>query len=77
MTQNIILIGEHNMNITTENHVRKAVDLIGGVTVTSNLLGVSNGCVHRWIKCSRINKIFYARKLAELAGMPVEFIRPI
>jgi len=29
-----------------ENAVKKAVERIGGVTKTSNLLGVSNGCVH-------------------------------
>ena len=65
------------MNTTIENHVRNAVDTLGGATKTSNLLGVSIGCIYSWIKQSRVKNVFYARKLAELANMPVEFIRPV
>lgn len=60
-----------------ENHVRTAVNKIGGPTKTSNHLGVSNGAVHVWIKAGRISNIDYARKVAELAGMPVEKVRPV
>ena len=62
---------------TTVNQVRNAVDNIGGATVTSNLLGVSNGCIYSWIKQNRVTNIFYARKLADLAKIPVEVLRPV
>ena len=62
---------------STENFIRKAVDTIGGVTVTSNQLGVSNNCIYGWITRNRVPNIFYARKIAELACMPIEFIRPV
>lgn len=65
------------MNGTSDNHVRTAVDTLGGVTITSNLLGVSNGCVHNWIKQRRVTNIYLARKLADLAGLPVENVRPV
>jgi DNA-binding transcriptional regulator YdaS (Cro superfamily) len=60
----------------SENAVKKAVKIIGGVTKASNLLGVSNGAVHSWVKRRRVINIDYARKLAELSGMKVELIRP-
>jgi hypothetical protein len=59
-----------------QNHVRIAVNRIGGPTKTSNLLGVSNGAVHAWIKARRIANIDLAKKVAELAGMQVEEVRP-
>lgn len=62
--------------MVNENYVRKAVDTIGGATITSNLLGVSNGCIYSWIKLNRVSNVFYAKKLAELAAMPVAQIRP-
>jgi DNA-binding transcriptional regulator YdaS (Cro superfamily) len=60
----------------SENAVKKAVKIIGGVTKASNLLGVSNGAVHSWVKRRRVTNIDYARKLAELSGVGVERIRP-
>ena len=59
-----------------QNHVRIAVNRIGGPTKVSNLVGVSNGAVHAWIKARRIANIDFARKVAELAGMQVEEVRP-
>lgn len=59
-----------------ENAVKKAVERIGGVTKTSNLLGVSNGAVHSWVKKRRVTNIDYATKMAEMAKMRVEEIRP-
>ena len=59
-----------------QNQVRIAVNRIGGPTKTSNLVGVSNGAVHAWIKAKRIANIDYARKVAELAGMEVGEVRP-
>jgi hypothetical protein len=60
-----------------ENHVRTAINKIGGPTKTSNLLNISNGAVHAWIRAGRISNIDYARKVAELSGMPVEKVRPV
>ncbi len=65
------------MNSTNNNYVRQAVDTIGGATITSNLLGVSNGCIHNWIKQGRVTNVYLARKLADLAGLPVEKVRPV
>ena len=59
-----------------ENRVRVAVDRAGGPTKISNMLGVSNAAVHKWIKARKISKIDYASKLAELAGMKVQELRP-
>lgn len=59
-----------------QNNVRTAVDRIGGPTKTSNILGVANGTVHAWIKAHRVANIDFARKLAELSGMPVDELRP-
>jgi DNA-binding transcriptional regulator YdaS (Cro superfamily) len=59
-----------------ENAVKKAVKIIGGVTKASNLLGVSNGAVHSWVKRRKVVNIDYAKMLSELSGIPVEKIRP-
>ena len=58
-----------------ENHVRAAIEKAGGPTHVSNLLNVSNGCVHKWAKAGRISKINQAKKLAELSGVSVEKLR--
>jgi len=64
------------MHFLQENAVKKAVKIIGGVTKASNLLGVSNGAVHSWVKRGRVTNIDYAKKLAELSGLKVEQVRP-
>jgi len=65
------------MNNENQHHIRLAINKIGGATITSNLLGVSNSCVYNWIKQGRVNNIYMARKLAELAQMPIELVRPV
>ncbi len=60
-----------------ENQIRKAVDLVGGPTFTSNLCGVSNACVHKWIKAERVPNIEKARKLSELSGVAIAELRPV
>ena len=57
------------------NQVKLAVNTIGGPTKTSNLVGVSNGAVHAWIKAQRIANIDYAKKVAAAAGMQVNDLR--
>ena len=59
-----------------ENFVKKAVKIVGGVTKASNLLGVSNGAVHSWVKRGRVVNIDYAKKLAELSGIGLDKVRP-
>lgn len=59
------------------NNVKLAVDKIGGPTKVSNLIGVSNGAIHAWVKNGRVSNIDKARQLAGLAGMTVEEMRPI
>jgi len=59
----------------SQNAVKVACERIGGVTRTSNLLGVSNGAVHSWCKRRRVPNIIYATRLAELANMKVGEIR--
>lgn len=59
------------------NHVRRAIDLVGGPTKTSNLLDVSNGTVHNWIKMQRVPNIDLAKQLAALSGLSVDKVRPV
>lgn len=66
-----------NKMIYQINNVRRAIDLAGGPTKISNLLNVSNGTVHNWIKLQRVPNIDFARQLATLSGMSVEKVRPV
>jgi DNA-binding transcriptional regulator YdaS (Cro superfamily) len=65
------------MYLLNENFVKNAVVRIGGVTKASNILGVSNGAVHAWIKKRRVTNIDFAKRLSELSGVPVEKVRPV
>lgn len=65
------------MYLYSENFVRRAIMTIGGVTKTSNILGVSNGAVHSWIKRRKVVNIDYAKKLSELSKIPLEKLRPV
>lgn len=70
------LIKGTNMNFELkENHVRTAVDRVGGPTKASNLIGVSNNTVNSWINKRRINNIDHARTLADASGMSVQDLR--
>lgn len=57
------------------NFVRIAVDRVGGVTKTSNLLGVANNTINTWIKDRRVPNIDSAAKLAKLSGIDVQQLR--
>jgi len=59
-----------------QNSVKIAIDRAGGATKVSNCLGVANGTVHTWIRAGRISNIQHAAKLAELAKMTVQQLRP-
>jgi len=65
------------MFISFENHVKTAVAKIGGPTKTSNLLGLSNGAVHAWIRKGRIADIDIAKRVCQLSGMKLEQVRPV
>lgn len=63
------------MNIP-KNFVKLAVRKAGGPTKVSNLLSVSNGTVHNWMKQGRVSDIDKARALAKESGYSVEEVRP-
>ncbi|MEJ1959761.1 MAG: hypothetical protein WDM70_10350 [Nitrosomonadales bacterium] len=65
------------MIFSIENPVRQAIYKIGGPTVVSNLLSISNGAVHAWIRNRKIRNIKFARRIAELSGFDIEELRPI
>ncbi|MDF2457738.1 MAG: hypothetical protein K0S79_154 [Nitrospira sp.] len=60
-----------------ENHVKRAVEIVGGPTFASNLLSVSNQCIHKWIAAERVPNLNQARKLSELSKIEVEKLRPV
>ena len=59
-----------------ENYVRTAVERVGGITRTSNQLGVANQTVSIWVKNMRVPNIDLARRLSELSGGDLPRLRP-
>ena len=57
--------------------VKMAVEMLGGATKASNVLGVSNGTVQLWVKLGRISDIDKARQVAELTGIELSRLRPL
>lgn len=60
-----------------ENHVRDAVEKVGGATKASNACSVSNAAIYKWIAARRVPDIDNARRLAKLAKVPVGKLRPV
>ena len=60
-----------------ENYVQKAVNKAGGPTMVSNILGISNGAIHKWINAQRVPNLDKARKLAELSKVTLEKLRSV
>lgn len=58
------------------NKVRDAISRIGGVTKAANKLGCSGTTVHNYIRNRRVTDLERAMKLAELAHMDVQELRP-
>ena len=58
-----------------DNYVLKAVERAGGPTAVSNSIGVSNACVHLWVKKRRVANMAKAQQLAKLSGIAVEKLR--
>ncbi len=57
------------------NFVAQAIKKAGGPTAVSNQIGVSNACVHLWVKKRRVANIVKARQLSELSGVSREKLR--
>lgn len=58
-----------------ENHVRTAVDRIGGPTKVASACSVSNATVHNWINVGRIADIDKARIIAAASKVDVQLLR--
>jgi DNA-binding transcriptional regulator YdaS (Cro superfamily) len=57
------------------NHVKIAVDRLGGPTKVSTMLGIATGTVHTWIKAKRISNIDYAKTVAQASKMELQLLR--
>lgn len=59
----------------TENHVKTAVDRLGGPTKAAHAATVSNATIHSWIKKQDIHNIDKAKLMAKLSGMDLGQLR--
>lgn len=59
----------------TKNHVKIAVDRLGGATKAANALSVSGTTIHDWIRRARIVDIEKATLMANLSGMELQQLR--
>lgn len=58
-----------------QNHVKVAVDRLGGPTKSAHAMAVSNTTIHAWIKRGRIVDIDKAKLMAQLAGVELQLLR--
>ena len=63
------------MFLIIQNHVRIAVDRIGGPTKAAHAMAVSNATIHAWIKRQDIRNIEKAKLMAKLAHMELGQLR--
>jgi transposase-like protein len=54
------------------NMVAAAVDLVGGVSATAELCGVSRQSVYSWIREWRVERLTDALTLSKASGIPIE-----
>lgn len=59
----------------TSNHIKIAVDRIGGPTKVAHTCSVSNATVHNWISSGRIPNIDKANIVAKETGIDVQLLR--
>lgn len=59
----------------TKNHVKIAVDRLGGPTKAATAMAVSGTAIHHWIKRARIVDIEKATLMATLSGLEVQQLR--
>jgi len=58
------------------NNVKVAVKRVGGPTRCALLMECSGTTIHSWIRQRKISNITKAQKLADLAGMKLQELRP-
>lgn len=63
------------MSVDFTGPVKLAVERVGGPSRTANILGVSTGAVHDWIRKGRVPNFDRALKLAELSGFSARSLR--
>jgi hypothetical protein len=59
----------------TSNHIKIAVDRIGGLTKAAHACSVSNATVHNWLSSGRIPNIDKARIVAAESKIDVQLLR--
>lgn len=60
---------------TFQNHIRTAINRIGGPTKAAHKIGVSNATIHSWIKQRRVPDIDKASALAAASGVELGRLR--
>lgn len=58
------------------NKIMRATNRLGGITKTANLMECSGTTIHNWIRQGEVKNLDKAKKLAALAGMELQDIRP-
>ena len=61
-----------NEKAASVNMVAAAVDLIGGVSATAEICGVSRQSVYSWIREWRVERLTDALTLSKASGIPIE-----
>lgn len=59
------------------NHIKDAVNRIGGPTKAAHAIGVSNTTVHEWINRRRVPCVVKATLMAKLSGKDVRQLRSV
>lgn len=63
------------MIYTHQNHIKTAVNRLGGPTKAAHALSVSNTTIHDWIKRSQVVNIDKAKLMAKLTGLELQQLR--
>lgn len=58
-----------------QNHVKIAVDRLGGPTKAAHAVAVSNTTIHTWIKRQKIVDIDKAKLVSKLSGIDLQQLR--
>jgi hypothetical protein len=58
--------------LTVENPVRLAVEILGGLVKAACAVGTSPQTVNRWRHVKKVRNAYFAKRLAELSGVPLE-----
>ncbi|MGF6635085.1 DNA-binding phage protein [Paraburkholderia sp. MM6662-R1] len=59
----------------TSNHIKIAVDRIGGPTKVAHACSVSNATVHNWLSSGHIPNIDKAKIVAKESGIDLRLLR--